>query len=373
MVIIQRKDFDSFIDALVERNYDVVGPRVSDGAIVVGEIRSAAELPEGWTDLRENSRYRLAHRADKALFGYTIGPQSWKKFLFPPATKVLTAVRKGKALEMNPDETKEVAPRYAFLGVRPCELSAIMIQDKVFLNQQFADPAYSVRRKNVFIVAVNCTKGAGTCFCVSMNTGPAATGGYDVVLTEVVAEGVHYFAADAGSEKGSELLKQIPQKKADAHEVHTVETLLSAAQETMGRTMNTEGLKELLADNLESAHWDDVARRCLMCANCTMVCPTCFCSAIDDVTDLSGERAERWRRWDSCFTMDFAKVTGGNFRFSPKARYRQWITHKLSSWVDQFGTLGCVGCGRCITWCPVGIDLTAEVQAIRNNGVKSDT
>jgi len=372
MIIIQRSDFDAFIDALVKRSYDVVGPRVSDGAIMLGEIHSSADLPEGWTDKREQSRYRLMRRTDEALFGYTVGPQSWKRFLFPPVTKILTVLKKGKALEMKSDQAKTDAPRYAFLGVRPCELSAITIQDKIFMNLQIADPAYDARRRNIFIVAVNCTQGGENCFCASMNTGPEARGGFDVLLTEVVGEGTHYFAADAGSEKGSEFLKDIPQEKADADEIHAVENLLSAAKETMGRTVNTEGLKELLAANLESAHWDDVARRCLMCANCTMVCPTCFCSTIDDVTDLSGERAERWRLWDSCFTTDFAKVTGGNFRFSPKARYRQWIFHKFSSWVDQFGSPGCVGCGRCITWCPVDIDVTAELQAIRNNGVKSD-
>jgi formate hydrogenlyase subunit 6/NADH:ubiquinone oxidoreductase subunit I len=372
MIIIQRKDFDVLIGALQKRDYTIMGPSVRDGAIVYDEIRSVADFPEGWTDEHEKSRYRLKRRADKALFGYTVGPQSWKRFLFPPLAKIFTVVKKGKAMEIKPDASKEALPRYAFFGVRSCELNAIMIQDKVFMNNQFSDPAYSARRKNVFIVAMNCTQSGGTCFCSSMNTGPSVKGGYDIVLTEVVGDGVHYFAVEAGSDKGSEVLKDVPHKNAEAREVEAVGELIDSARKNMSRTMNTEGLKELLADNIESADWDDVARRCLMCSNCTLVCPTCFCSTVEDVTDLSGERAERWRRWDSCFTMDFAKVTGGNFRLSPKARYRQWIVHKLSSWVDQFGTFGCVGCGRCITWCPVGIDITAEVQAIRNNGVRND-
>jgi sulfhydrogenase subunit beta (sulfur reductase) len=367
MIIIQRKDFDVLVSALQERDYVIVGPAVRDGAIVIDEIQSASDFPVGWTDEQEKSRYRLKRRADTSLFGYTVGPQSWKKFLFPPLAKILAVMKKGKAMEIKADASPEVPPRYAFFGVRSCELNAIMIQDKVFMNSQFSDPVYSARRKNVFIVAVNCTQSGGTCFCGSMNTGPRVQGGYDIVLTEVAGDSAHFFAAEAGSDKGSEVLKDVPQKNAEPTEVNAVEELLDAAGKNMGRTMNTEGLKQLLVDNIESAHWDDVARRCLMCANCTLVCPTCFCSAVDDVTDLSGELAERWRRWDSCFTMDFAKVTGGNFRLSPKARYRQWMTHKLSSWVDQFGAFGCVGCGRCITWCPVGIDITAEVQAIRSN------
>ncbi|MGA9407200.1 MAG: 4Fe-4S dicluster domain-containing protein [Bacteroidota bacterium] len=372
MVIIQRKDFDFLLSALQKRDYAIMGPSVRDGAIMYDEIRSVSDLPVGWTDEHEKSRYRLKRRADAALFGYTVGPQSWKKFLFPPLAKILTVVKRGKAMEIKLDGSKEIPPRYAFFGVRPCELNAITIQDKVFNNDRFSDPSYCARRKNVFIVAVNCTESGGTCFCGSMNTGPEVKGGYDIALTEVVKESVHYFTAEAGSDKGSEVLNDVPHKNAETSEVEAAQELVNATRTNMGRTMDTDGLKELLVDNLESAHWDDVARRCLMCANCTLVCPTCFCSTVDDVTDLSGEHAERWRRWDSCFTMDFAKVTGGNFRLSPRARYRQWMTHKFSTWVDQFGTLGCVGCGRCITWCPVGIDVTAEVQAIRNNSVRSD-
>jgi Fe-S-cluster-containing hydrogenase component 2 len=131
--------------------------------------------------------------------------------------------------------------------------------------------------------------------------------------------------------------------------------------------MDVTGLPELLARNLEHPRWDDVASRCLACANCTMACPTCFCSTVEDTTDLTGDHAERWRSWDSCFTMDFSHVHGGSVRTSTRARYRQWLTHKLSTWHAQFGTSGCVGCGRCITWCPVAIDLTQEVAAIRGS------
>ncbi|MCB0197785.1 MAG: 4Fe-4S dicluster domain-containing protein, partial [Anaerolineae bacterium] len=121
----------------------------------------------------------------------------------------------------------------------------------------------------------------------------------------------------------------------------------------------------LLYQNLEHPRWDHIANRCLSCANCTQVCPTCFCSDVVEVSDLENHKDERLRVWDSCFSLDFSHVHGGNIRPTTRARYRQWLTHKLASWIDQFGTLGCVGCGRCITWCPVGIDLTEEVRAIR--------
>ena len=127
-----------------------------------------------------------------------------------------------------------------------------------------------------------------------------------------------------------------------------------------------DGIRDLLYDNLEHPRWSDTAGRCLSCGNCTMVCPTCFCSTVEDVTDVSGTQAERVRHWDSCFTSEHSYIHGGATRVTTKARYRQWLTHKLASWIDQFGTSGCVGCGRCITWCPVGIDITEEVRVIRD-------
>ncbi|MBV8527642.1 MAG: 4Fe-4S dicluster domain-containing protein, partial [Candidatus Dormibacteraeota bacterium] len=106
------------------------------------------------------------------------------------------------------------------------------------------------------------------------------------------------------------------------------------------------------------------AQRCLACGNCTMQCPTCFCSDLVDEPDVVAGDA-RVRRWASCFEQDYSHIHGGSVRTSTRARYRQWLTHKLGTWWEQFGTSGCVGCGRCIAWCPVGIDITDEVRALR--------
>jgi formate hydrogenlyase subunit 6/NADH:ubiquinone oxidoreductase subunit I len=159
----------------------------------------------------------------------------------------------------------------------------------------------------------------------------------------------------------------VPHQTASEAEKAVVEKIVANTTAQMGRSLNTIGIKDLLYRNAEHPRWDEVATRCLSCANCTMVCPTCFCTTVEDVTDLTGEHAERWRKWDSCFTMDFSYIHGGSVRPSVKARYRQWLTHKLASWIDQFGVSGCVGCGRCITWCPAGIDITEEVRAIRDS------
>ena len=223
---------------------------------------------------------------------------------------------------------------------------------------------YKSRRENIFIIAVNCTEAGRTCFCASMKTGPEVTFGFDIALTEIINQNEHFFIIEAGTKKGEDILNKIPKEEAKDEEIEFAKKLVSKAANQMGRKINAPDVKTLLYKNYENPQWDDVAKRCLTCANCTMVCPTCFCTTIEDVTDLKGEKAERWRRWDSCFTMDFSYIHGGSIRSTPMSRYRQWITHKFSTWFDQFGTSGCVGCGRCITWCPVGIDVTEEINKL---------
>jgi ferredoxin len=360
--VLERRDFQRFLDALSERGYRVVGPTVRDGAIVYDEIASEHDLPVGWTDQQEAGTYRLKRRADQALFGYVVGPHSWKKFLFPARLCLWKARRDGDGFIVEEEPRDEAS--YAFVGVRACELSAIAVQDKVFLG---VDPLYSARRAKLFVVAVNCAQAGGTCFCVSMRTGPRARSGFDVALTEVLQDGRHYFVVEVGSERGADVLAQVARRPASGAEAQEIERAEERASSQMGRTLDTTGIKDLLYRNYENRRWDDVAGRCLTCANCTLVCPTCFCNTVEEVTDLAGDHAERWRSWDSCFTMDFSYIHGGSVRASTRSRYRQWMTHKLATWIDQFGTSGCIGCGRCITWCPVGIDITEEVRAIRES------
>ena len=133
----------------------------------------------------------------------------------------------------------------------------------------------------------------------------------------------------------------------------------------MTRSVASGDLRDLLARNLEHPRWEEVAERCLTCGNCTMVCPTCFCTSVEDVSDLAGGEAERVRVWESCFSVEHSFLHGGSVRRSGRSRYRQWLTHKFGTWHDQFDSSGCVGCGRCIAWCPVGIDVTEELAAIR--------
>jgi len=363
-VVIEREHLEDLLQALVSRGYEVIGPTQREGAIVYDRLRSSEDLPAGWTDAQASGKYRLKPRKDSALFGYVVGPHSWKKLLYPPLQRLWQAARNGKGLLIQPEEEND-EPKCAFFGVRACELHAIAIQDKVFLDGRFVDPNYKSRRENLLLVAVNCGQAGGNCFCASMNTGPRATFGYDLALTELLQDGRHDFLVEVGTACGADVLSAVPHRQATGADKQHAERLLEETTRHMGRKLDTRGIKDLLYRNYEHPQWDAVAERCLSCANCTMVCPTCFCTTVEDVTDLTGAHAERWRRWDSCFTVDFSYIHGGSVRATPRSRYRQWMTHKLAAWIDQFGVSGCVGCGRCITWCPVGIDITVETGAIR--------
>ena len=341
----------------------MIGPTIRDGAIVYEELDGVAALPAGWGDEQDGGTYRLHRRDDQALFGYAVGPHSWKQFLYPPRTLLWRAHRQGDTVSV--EVPQDDAPRYAFVGVRGCELAAISVQDTVFLGSGVTDPTYAARRAPAFIVAVHCGTPAGTCFCVSMETGPRAGPGFDLALTEVIDADRHLFVVEVGTERGAEVLAGLERRPATPEELKAAGQVVEQAAGHMGRSMDTTGIRDLLAATLEHPRWDDVADRCLTCANCTMVCPTCFCSSVEDTTDLTGETSERARRWDSCFTLAFSHLGEGSVRSSARSRYRQWMTHKLGTWIDQFGTSGCVGCGRCITWCPVGIDITEELRAIR--------
>jgi formate hydrogenlyase subunit 6/NADH:ubiquinone oxidoreductase subunit I len=362
MKIVAHSDLDVLVRVLRDEGYTVVGPTVRDGAIVLAELTGAGQLPAGWGVETGPGRYRLVQRDDEAVFANSAGPRSWKSFLHPAHERVVTGEWDEDGMVFR--AAAEPPPRYAFLGVRPCDLAAMRVLDGVLARGAHPDPSYTARRDGVFVVAVNCTEPGGTCFCVSMGGGPRADTGYDLAMTERLDERGHRYLVEAGSGAGRRILDLVPHRPAERADLEAADAELTAAAGRMGRAMPEVDLRQLLAENRTSAHWDDVASRCLSCANCTMVCPTCFCTTTEDVTDLTGDHAERWRRWDSCFNLDFSYVHGGEVRPSTASRYRQWISHKLSTWHDQFGTSGCVGCGRCIAWCPAGIDITEEAAKL---------
>ena len=364
LLCLDGEDLGELLRLLGAEGYETIGPTLGEGVIVNDVIRGVEDLARGWRDRQQAGHYRIEARDDGAFFGFNGAPQSWKRELFPPRIRRFDA--EGDEHEIRFRTPAAHFPRRAFLGVRACELAAIQIQDRVFLGQAFTDPDYRGRRSACLLIALNCTEAGGTCFCADMGTGPAVGDGADLELTEVVDASEHWFLMEARSDAGRDIANKLQvARTATMAEVMRARQRVEETSRQMGRSLDTEGLREQLLENLQHPGWDEVAERCLGCANCALSCPTCFCSTTENTTDLSGSLARQDRVWDTCYSNGFSHLSHGPVRQSRKSRYRQWLTHKLATWHDQFGSSGCVGCGRCITFCPVGIDITAEAEKLR--------
>lgn len=361
--IITIAGLDALFAVLHAEGYRLIGPRTEAGVIALGPIESAANLPTGLRDVHAPGSYRTEADATAGPFAHASPANAWKQFLYPPVERLWRAERDGVGFRVADDGPDPDAAPLALIGVRACDLAAIAVLDAVLTGDgRTADARYRARRERTLIIAVDCARAAETCFCAAMGTGPRAAGGFDLVVSTLPAAAGNETAPmliAAGSETGAALLAKIEHRPASPAEQAAGEAESRRAVASMTRTM-PEDIAEILEHNLEHPIWDEIAERCLGCANCTLVCPTCFCASVEDTTDLAGETAERRRLWDSCFTIEHSYIHGGSIRPSAAARYRQWMAHKLSFWHGQFGTSGCVGCGRCITWCPVGIDITEE-------------
>jgi ferredoxin len=360
--VILREDLDELVQALRSKGFTVAGPVARDGTIAIDTIENAAELPAGWVDEQAPGRYHLTQNGDGAVFAHTIGADSWKRLLNPPDTQLYRIAADGKSFAVPERAAPEAG--YALFGVRSCDLSALAMVDKVLAGDALADPDYVARRSRIFVVAVQCSRAAASCFCASMNTGPKAASGFDVALTEI-AGGEHRFFVEVGTANGRSILAAVKHRAAESADEEAAREVWSNAAASMERKLDTNGLRGILGAGTENGAWQTAAAPCLACGNCTMVCPTCFCCTFEDSADLTGQNAERRRKWDSCFSLSFSYIHGGSVRSSLAARFRQRILHKLVWWQDQFGSSGCVGCGRCTTWCPAGIDFTREVEKLR--------
>ncbi len=337
----------------------IVGPTVADGAVVYDELRSPAELPTGWETDTAPGSYRLRETGADRSFDYVLPVTSWKRYTHPSFVPLTRSRRDGVQVEVEPAAGEP--GRLAFVGVRACEIAALGIQERVMRAGPLGDADHIGRREAAMVVAVECAAATSTCFCTSMGTGPEVNGGADLILAEL-DEG---FIVRSGSPAGAEVLSSLHLRPAEPAEMDRATEQVAAVRTKIGEPVAAAGLPERLRAALDSPRWEQVGERCLACANCTLVCPTCFCTSVGVASDLDGLEATTDRHWDSCFSLGFGRVAGdANFRPKVKDRYRQWLTHKFSTWFDQFGSSGCVGCGRCVAWCPVGIDVREELAAI---------
>jgi sulfhydrogenase subunit beta (sulfur reductase) len=349
----------SLVAQLMAHGYQCLGPALENDAIVMRELDTADSLPRGLQAEQAPGHYRLTQDPLNRYFAWANGPQAIKPQAFAPQESLWRVERDAAGALKFAAVLPAVRPQ-AIIGVRACDLAALALQDAHFLRAGRRDPHYAQRREQLFLVAVQCAEPAATCFCASTGDGPTPTAGYDIALAEL-ADG---FIAVAGSAKGAAVLQALDLSPATPQQIETARHQGEAAAAAQTRTLPSHTLRDSLMSRLDHPRWDEVAARCLACGNCTAVCPTCFCHAELDEPALNGQSSEHARIWDSCFGESHGHLHGFNVRPDIRSRYRQWLTHKLATWHDQFGRSGCVGCGRCIAWCPVGIDLTEEVAAL---------
>ncbi len=359
-LFLPRPSLDALIQALRACGYErVLGAVARDGAITLQALGSASDLPVGVRDRQEPGHYRLERGEGERCFAWANGPQALKPLTFAPRETLWRCERDAEGRLVFQDAGERSVPT-AVIGVRACDLAALKIQERHFLKAPYPDPRYADRRESLFLVAVHCSHPASTCFCASTGDGPRAESGFDLALSEL-DDG---FVVTAGTERGAAVVERLELDRASPEQKAEADAEIDAAAQRQVRALPSRNLREGLYARLEHPHWDQVGRRCLSCGNCTAVCPTCFCHAEQDEPVLDGSHTDHLRQWDSCFTAVHSYMGHFLVREETRLRYRQWLTHKLASWHDQYGRSGCVGCGRCIAWCPVGIDITAEVAAL---------
>ena len=357
----------ALIDALVARGYKVIGPVVREGAVVLAPLEDAKRIPWGVLDVQAPGKYTLEAGNPQRAFGWVNGPSSLKPFLFKQQETLWQAtvgadgrVGFGSVVEAHPQ---------AVIGVRPCDIAAMRVQDRVFLEGEHVDIRYKARRDSLFTVVVNCTRAADTCFCTSQGVSTRAEQGYDLAMTEVGGG----FVIEAGSETGAEVLQALSLDDALPAQLTAADAGIREAATTQKRSApSAERCAQVLSVARDHPQWDRVAEQCEGCGNCTKLCPTCICHKQMYLPSLDGEGGEQVREWDSCHSETHGYVSGKNLRQARRERYRMRVTHKFTNMEHQFGLPGCVGCGRCISWCTKGIDVTENLAIIVGEGEPSD-
>ncbi len=339
--------------------YSVIVPE-SDFPAVLEKLRQEYHL---YAPVRKGPDFAFApvDRMEDLTLDYPTTILPPKKFPFPAKETIFTFEdgKFSKIQDIIPEEKQIV------LGVHPCDVAGLRFLDRVFLGYR-SDPRYLRRRNNFLIFAATCKSVSETCFCLSMGTGPEATTGFDVLITDLGRR----FLMEAGTDEGEGILRSLGAQAATEDDIAAKRSLVERLKGEFKRGVDTDGMPELCMASQDHPVWQKYGEICLACGQCGMSCPTCFCFDVREKVAPTLASGERYRQWDVCLLKEFSQVAmGGNFRPERSARLRQFICHNLSYGSYQFSLTKCVGCGRCIKVCPVDIDIT-EIAAELREGAK---
>ncbi len=330
--MVSRSDLAKLITGAHSAGYKVFAPAKREGKVYLEEIGDADRLELDHVVTVNGVKDILLPRCE-ALAEFRLDDVSVEPVEDPPARRVLFATR-------------------------PCDAASLVILDAILLDP-VRDARYARNRDETVIVTVACSRADDACFCTSMGYGPHDETGSDVILLPAGGS----FIVRALTGKGKVFLGEVG-VEADAGGEPD-----SPPQPV--RKVTTDGLKEWLDENFESERWESASVNCISCGTCYYLCPTCHCF---DITDEAGvSKGRRYRIWDCCSFSDFTRMAGHQPRVGRHARYRQRIMHKFKYTVDNVNLTACVGDGRCIRHCPVGVDIGEILEYLPAGGASGES
>ncbi len=358
---LSRNNFQSLIDYLVEQDYSVIAPTIKQDAIHYQPIHHIDEMVCSYHEQSSAGSYQLVKDQSGKYFNWSNGVSCLKPWFFKPHETLWQL-----NLNKTPPQYQAIIPKEqkkAFIGVRACDLAALQLQDQHFLQDKYLHQQYHANRQQSIFIAVHCAAPSTNCFCTSTEDGPECSQGFDIVMTELESG----FILQGENTFSQKLIDHLPVETVSKQSWQEQDDILKRAKQKIQRAFNPEKVAKKLQQRLHDNIWQDIAEKCLACGNCTLVCPSCFCSKQGDEMPLAGNKVEHIQYWDSCFSEQHSYLGGIVIHQNIADRYKQWINHKLNWWFEQYGRSGCVGCGRCISWCPTGIDFFQQARALTEN------
>jgi ferredoxin len=285
-----------------------------------------------------------------------------KRLFFPPSEALLRFDFKAAPERQVAEAPSDTHPTILF-GVRPCEARSLTLLDRVFLGDDYRDPYYAARREATTVVALACSTAAPTCFCTSVGGSPRDHIGADLLLTDVGDA----FLVEVVSDRGEALLSGFSLPGADIETIERAERAGAQLAASMPLVVALDRIGSLDVHAFDDPCWQTIAERCLACAACSFLCPTCHCFDIQD--EVIAQQGRRVRNYDACMFAQFTlHASGHNPRTDKSQRVRQRLLHKFAYFPDNFGAVACVGCGRCIRACPAGNDIRQWLRVVGQVG-----